>query len=89
MVESFNHGDPPPIVDGTTTPSNFRAFEQLVQRLYEAGDPSLISSIERHLQWHQRSENGWDIAYALLQSQDANVRFFGALTLVVKLNQDV
>lgn len=36
----------------------------------------------------QRSQQGWQFADALLQSQDANVRFFGALTFTIKINQD-
>lgn len=36
----------------------------------------------------QRSQQGWQVADALLQSEDTNVRFFGALTFTIKINQD-
>lgn len=85
MTDQAN-GGPPPISDGTPSPQNLEEFETLIKRFYQPSNLDLISSIERHLQWHQRSEQGWDMADALLRSNDVNVRFFGALTLAVKLN---
>jgi len=61
--------------------------EQLVQRLYSSSDPAVVNGTQSQLQATQR-ENGWQIAEALLQSDDQNVRFFGALTWLVKINQD-
>ncbi|KAF2094014.1 hypothetical protein NA57DRAFT_47577, partial [Rhizodiscina lignyota] len=61
---------------------------QLVKRLYQPGNPALLTSIEKHLQWWQRSKDGWPMANTMLQTADPNVRFFGALTYVVKLNME-
>lgn len=85
MADLISEG-PPPISDGTPSPQNLQDFETLIKRFYEPGNLELVSSIEKHLQWHQRSAQGWDMAFALLQSGSMNVRFFGALTLSVKLN---
>ncbi|KAL6712789.1 member of the karyopherin-beta [Lecanora helva] len=62
--------------------------EQLVKTLYHPGLPEVITDTEKNLRGLQRSPNGWQIADALLQSEDANVRFFGALTFTIKANQD-
>lgn len=88
MADIVDLSGPPPILDGTPVPQTLEDIERLIQRLYKPGKPQVISSIEKHLQWHQRSPNGWNMADALLRSTDSNIRFFGALTLVVKLNQD-
>lgn len=61
---------------------------QLVQTLYQPGSSRGISQVERALQKIQRSPQGWQLADALLQSQIANVRFFGALTFCIKINKD-
>ena len=63
-------------------------IEQLVQRFYRPGQPQEIKRIEEHLQTLQFSEQGWQLADALLQSEDRNVRFFGALTFTVKIKRD-
>lgn len=36
----------------------------------------------------QRSPQGWQLAEALLQSGDSQVRFFGALTFMIKIKLD-
>ena len=61
---------------------------QLVQRLYQPGSPQEITKVQDALQKLQRSQQGWQFADALLQSQDEKVRFFGALTFTIKINQD-
>ncbi|TKA77504.1 hypothetical protein B0A49_00794 [Cryomyces minteri] len=69
-------------------PQSLAEVEQLVIQLYEPGSPKIIAAIQEHLQTLQRSTNGWQMADALLGSQDPKVRFFGALTFTVKLNLD-
>ncbi|MCJ1476811.1 hypothetical protein MMC13_005480 [Lambiella insularis] len=69
-------------------PRTFRDVETLVQSLYQPGSPVQIAHIQQSLQIIQRSPEGWAFADALLQSQDANVRFFGALTFTIKINTD-
>jgi hypothetical protein len=69
-------------------PIGFAEIEELVKTLSNPGNPKKISQAEATLRVLQRSPQGWDIADALLNSSDENVRFFGALTFTVKLNAD-
>ncbi|MCJ1434843.1 hypothetical protein MMC27_004213 [Xylographa pallens] len=69
-------------------PKTFDEVERLVQRLYLPGSPRQIAQIQQALQNLQKSTEGWALADALLQSNDANVRFFGALTFTIKINTD-
>lgn len=62
--------------------------QQLVQRLYLPGPSGQIAQIQETLQKLQRSPEGWQLADALLESNDEHVRFFGALTFTIKLNAD-
>lgn len=61
---------------------------QLVQQLYLAGSPKNVSRLENVLQRMQRSPQGWQLAEALLHSGDSQVRFFGALTFMIKIKLD-
>ncbi|KAL9000030.1 MAG: hypothetical protein Q9169_001275 [Polycauliona sp. 2 TL-2023] len=61
---------------------------KLVLQLYQPASPQEISQTEKALQEIQRSDTGWHMADVLLGSEDANVRFFGALTFTVKINCD-
>jgi hypothetical protein len=69
-------------------PLSFEEIERLVKSLYDPGHAKKISQNEATLRVLQRSPQGWEIADALLKSNDEQVRFFGALTLTVKLNAD-
>lgn len=69
-------------------PLGIEEIERLVKSLYDPGQAKRISSTEATLRVLQRSPQGWEIADALLKSSDEQVRFFGALTLTVKLNAD-
>jgi hypothetical protein len=69
-------------------PLSFAEIEGLVKSLYDPGNAKKISQNEATLRILQRSPQGWEIADALLKSNDEQVRFFGALTLTVKLNAD-
>lgn len=69
-------------------PLSFVEIEGLVKSLYNPGHAKKISQTEATLRVLQRSPQGWEIADALLKSDDEQVRFFGALTLTVKLNAD-
>lgn len=71
-----------------TFPLGFEEIERLVKSLYEPGQGKKITQTEATLRVLQRSPQGWEIADALLKSDDEQVRFFGALTLTVKLNAD-
>ncbi|KAL1608405.1 member of the karyopherin-beta [Paraconiothyrium brasiliense] len=63
-------------------------IEGLVKTLYDPGHARKIPETEATLRVLQRSPQGWEIGDALLNSTDENVRFFGALTLTVKVNAD-
>ncbi|KAI9760185.1 MAG: 60S ribosomal protein L2A [Chaenotheca gracillima] len=76
--------------DGPTlySPSSVAEVADLVKRLYSGQSPAEISRIEASLQKIQRSQDGWQLADALLGYEDSQVQFFGALTFTVKLNSD-
>lgn len=59
-----------------------------MKRLYLPGTPKVITAIDDQLKLLQHSPQGWQLADALLASQDHNVRFFAALTFQIKLNND-
>ncbi len=69
-------------------PLSYDEIERLVKSLHEPGQAKKISQTEATLRVLQRSPQGWEIADALLKSGDEQVRFWGALTLTVKLNAD-
>ena len=76
----FSYSDP--------AKANILFLCQLVQKLYQPGTPQDVARIQDALQKLQRSQQGWQFADALLQSRDDKVRFFGALTFTIKINQD-
>lgn len=49
---------------------------------------AFVRVAHERLQTLQKSAAGWVIADSLLASDDANVRFYGALTLTMKIHQD-
>jgi hypothetical protein len=69
-------------------PISLAEVEALVRLLYAPEQGKKIAETEATLRVLQRSPQGWDLADALLQSNDDQVRFFGALTFTVKLNAD-
>ena len=70
------------------TPTSIQGVEDLVKLLYKPGNaPDYVKQISDALLQLQRSDQGWQIADYLLHSGDQNVRFFGALTYTIKINQ--
>ncbi|KAL0931593.1 uncharacterized protein CTRU02_212547 [Colletotrichum truncatum] len=69
-------------------PSTIQEAEALVLSLYEPAPPDTISRIQETLHRLQRSPSGWWIARDLLGHADDKVKFFGALTLIIKLNTE-
>ncbi|WEW56446.1 hypothetical protein PRK78_001889 [Emydomyces testavorans] len=61
---------------------------ELARALSMPGNASFVQSAQARLQTLQKSAAGWAIADSLLGSEDANVRFYGALTLTMKIHQD-
>ncbi|PKS11859.1 hypothetical protein jhhlp_001153 [Lomentospora prolificans] len=69
-------------------PSSLPEVENLIHALYEPVPPAAVSQIQDILHRVQRSTQAWSVARDLLARPDEKVRFFGALTLIVKLNTD-
>ncbi|KAI8265213.1 Importin beta-like protein kap111 [Colletotrichum sp. SAR 10_99] len=69
-------------------PTTIQEAEALVLALYEPAPPEAIARIQEVLHRLQRSPSGWWIARDLLSHNDDKVKFFGALTLIVKLNTE-
>jgi hypothetical protein len=66
-------------------------MEQLVRELHNPASPpspERVSEIQRQIQVLQRDKSAWQLGLDLLQNEDATVRFYGALTLTIKLNAD-
>ncbi|KAN0067317.1 armadillo-type protein [Elaphomyces granulatus] len=51
-------------------------------------NPAELRAVQARLQELQKGSQGWHIADGLLASADSDVRFFGALTFTIKVNQD-
>ncbi|EFW23006.1 hypothetical protein D8B26_006551 [Coccidioides posadasii str. Silveira] len=69
-------------------PQLIREATELAQVLSAPGNASFVQTAQARLQTLQKSAAGWAIADSLLGSEDANVRFYGALTLTMKIHQD-
>lgn len=53
-----------------------------------ARNPTKVKELQEHLQLLQRSPQGWIVADGLMGSSNPDARFMGALTFIVKINQD-
>ncbi|KAK2000503.1 hypothetical protein LX36DRAFT_654334 [Colletotrichum falcatum] len=69
-------------------PSIIQEAEAMVLALYQPAPPETIARIQDTLHRMQRAPSGWGIARDLLGHADDKVKFFGALTLIVKLNTE-
>jgi hypothetical protein len=70
---------------------NMSVAEQAIELVRRLNDPRYAagaSQISRELQEIQLSDQGWAAADAMLDHADANIKFYGALTLQIKLNKD-
>lgn len=47
-----------------------------------------VQEIQRRIQQLQRNRSGWQKGFELLRSDDQTLRFYGALTLTIKINTD-
>ena len=64
-------------------------FRDLVNNLYSLRDPNQIQQCNNRIQELQRSQYAFSLASDLFtHSTDANGRFFAALTVSIRLNQD-
>ncbi|RMZ86035.1 hypothetical protein DV737_g303, partial [Chaetothyriales sp. CBS 132003] len=66
-------------------------MDQLIRDLYSSanqGSKDRVQEIQCQIQQLQRQPSAWQLALDFLHNGDANVRFYGALTLIVKINAD-
>lgn len=75
---------PPPL----PIPQSVLELENLIQRFYGLNTPQGYTQIDTCLKSVQKSHSAFALADQLLNSSDANVRFFGALTFTVKIKRD-
>ncbi|KPM36895.1 hypothetical protein AK830_g9668 [Neonectria ditissima] len=62
--------------------------EALIISLYQPNPPALISQMQSALSRLQSSPQAWLMARDLLGRPDDKVKFFGALTIIIKLNNE-
>ncbi|GJN75094.1 hypothetical protein PLICBS_009190 [Purpureocillium lilacinum] len=62
--------------------------ETLILSLYQANPPEVISKAQATLAWFQGSPQAWPMIHQLLERPDDKVKFFGALTVIIKLNKE-
>jgi hypothetical protein len=56
--------------------------------LYEPSQPEAVKQIQETLHHVQKSPAAWGVARDLFGYEDDKVRFFAALTIIVKLNTE-
>lgn len=61
---------------------------QLILSLYQPNTPETIARTQATLSRLQGSPQAWGIARDLLARPDEKVKFFGALTIIIKLNNE-
>lgn len=68
--------------------SSSHSVGQLIRALYQPNPPETIAKIQEVLHRLQRSPEGWQLAQSLIAHREDNIRFYAALTLIIKLNRD-
>ncbi|KAK3368200.1 armadillo-type protein [Podospora didyma] len=69
-------------------PTSLDEVVSLIRELYSPNSPDTISKVQEVLHRLQRSQEGWQLAQSLITHSDDNIKFYAALTLIVKLNRD-
>ena len=67
------------------------AMEHLIVQLYSPANqssPDRINEVQTQIQRLQRERSAWQLGLELLHHGEATVRFYGALTLTIKINAD-
>ncbi|KAK0738570.1 armadillo-type protein [Schizothecium vesticola] len=75
-------------MDPLPEPKSLEEVQGWIRALYQPNPPQTIAVLEKALQKLQTSDEGWQLATSLMPSPDSNIKFFAALTLIVKLNRD-
>lgn len=66
-------------------------MEKLIKELTESErrpSPSRVTELQKEIQQLQRQASGWDEGLSLLKRDESELRFYGALTLMVKIRTD-
>jgi hypothetical protein len=66
-------------------------MEQLIAELVDQtsrSNPTRIEEVQREIQRLQREPIGWQLGITLLNKSNSHLRFYGALTLTVKIRTD-
>ncbi|KAG6030374.1 hypothetical protein E4U41_000118 [Claviceps citrina] len=69
-------------------PWSLERVEALILSLYDSKSPEQIATDQALLANFQSLPQAWVLAHDLLQRPDEKVRFFGALTIIIKLNRE-
>ncbi|KAI5457922.1 armadillo-type protein [Mariannaea sp. PMI_226] len=69
-------------------PTTILEVEALILSLYRPNAPEVISKIQATLSRLQSSPQAWGMARDLLGRPDDKVKFFGVLTIIIKLNNE-
>ncbi|KAI1431402.1 armadillo-type protein [Xylaria sp. CBS 124048] len=69
-------------------PTTLPEVEHLINELYRPNPPEKVARLQEVLQSLQKSPQGWQLAQGLLARHGDNIKFFGALTIIVKLNTE-
>ncbi|KAL7787016.1 armadillo-type protein [Trichoderma ceciliae] len=87
QVESVSLSSPLPLrID--VLKASLLMVTKLILSLYEPASPSTISKTQSTLSRLQSSPQAWSLARHLLGRPSDKVKFFGALTIIVKLNTE-
>ncbi|KJZ75979.1 hypothetical protein HIM_04435 [Hirsutella minnesotensis 3608] len=62
--------------------------ETLILSLYQRNPPEVIAATQATLSQFQGSPQAWAMVQGLLDRSDEKVKFFGALTVIIKLNKE-
>ena len=66
-------------------------MEQLIERLNDQAirlTPDGVDNVQKQIQYLQRQFSGWSKGLKLLKDERPVMRFYGALTLTIKINAD-
>ncbi|KID69796.1 importin 13, partial [Metarhizium hybridum] len=75
-------------MEDNTLPWSLDKVESLISSLYEPRQPNAITEAQALLANFQSSPQAWILAHELLRRPDEKGKFFGALTIIVKLNRE-
>ncbi|KAK0384775.1 hypothetical protein NLU13_7253 [Sarocladium strictum] len=70
------------------TPPDLREIESLILSIYQPNPPEVIARNQAILSQLQSTPTAWSLARNLLNLPDEKVKFFGILTIIVKLNTE-